>query len=91
MDKKFEIKVDDNIKPLDVNKRKPFDFIIDDKYYVSFSMNVSEPCRLLKCSDEIEDGFPVRITIELRDSATRVLYGFEIGRTPEEAVLNQAM
>jgi len=89
--KNLEIKVDKSIRPLDVNKRKAFDFIIDDKYYVSFSSNISVPCRLLKCSEEIENGFPMRITIELRDGSTNVLYGFEIGRTAEEAVLNQVM
>lgn len=89
--KDLQKKVDKSIKPLDVSKRKAFDFIIDDKYYISFYSNIALPCRLLKCSDELENGFPIRIDVELRDGSTRQLYGFEIGRTPEEAVINQVM
>lgn len=87
--KTYEIKVDKSIKPLKIKDRKPFDLIIGEKYYISNGGNVAEPCTLLWYSEEKDRGFPVNVNIKLRDGSTRSPYGNEIGRTPEEAVLNE--
>lgn len=87
--KTYELKVDKSIKPLKVEERKPFDLIIGEKYYVSFGMNRARPCKLLWCSDEVRNGFPLKISIDLLDGTTNSAFGDEIGRTPEEAVQHE--
>jgi len=63
--------------------------MIGEKYYVSFSINIVLPCRLLWISEEMNSGFPRKITIEIPNGDSNTIYADEIGRTPEEAVLNQ--
>ena len=87
--KQNEIKVDSNVKPKHIKDRKPFELVPGEKYYVSFGMNRAVPCKLIEIIMENETKF-VSVLIEHRDqSSTHSLYADEIGRTPEEAVINE--
>ncbi|MHC5309142.1 hypothetical protein ACYSNM_03525 [Myroides sp. LJL116] len=86
--KRHEIRVSKSVRPLDLSERKPFDLIIGEQYFISYKMNIAQPCKLLWRSDEMYRGFAVNVTIELLDGTIQGSFGDEIGRTPEEAVLN---
>ena len=98
-----KIKVDPKIKPIHFKERKPVELIIGNEYYVSFGNNEASRCTLSKIDPvkktiSIEtpprsiskntyinpDGEHFRPTIYFH-----TLFPDEIGRTPEEAVINQ--
>lgn len=77
---KKTIKVSKKIKPKHIKNRLSFDMIVGEKYYVSFGGNKVQSCILI---NEDKD----RITIQTKTD-THILLKDEIGRTPEEAVIN---
>ncbi len=79
-----KIKVDKKIEPVLFNERKGIPLTIGNDYYVSFGLNEAIPCKLV----EIIEGPPKRIRIRMEDGEN-ILFADEIGRTPEEAVINQ--
>ena len=81
----MKIKVDEKIKPVPFNERKGIPLTVGNEYYVSFGLNEVRPCKLI----EIIGGNPKKIKINI-DGGEHVLFADEIGRTPEEAVMNQA-
>ena len=96
-----KIKVDKKIKPIHFKDRKDFDLLIGANYFVSFGLNVVTQCKLV---DIDEYGISIEIPVKSRskkgfidlngnishDWKTRhKLYRNEIGRTPEEAVVNE--
>jgi len=103
MEKWEKIKVDEKIKPLHFERRKPVELIIGKEYYVSFGNNEAIGCTLYEI-DEVEGKINIVIMgnkmseIEGMDSdgtmtpheiSAHSLFPDEIGRTPEEAVMNQ--
>jgi hypothetical protein len=103
MEKWDKIKVDEKIKPLHFELRKPVELIIGNEYYVSFGLNQARRCTLTEI-----DNVQGRITVEIPEkpmskkdsidadgntspfwSSPHILFPDEIGRTPEEAVMNQ--
>ena len=82
------IKVEKEITPVHYSKRTEPVLEIGADYYVCFGNNIVYPCTL----DKIIEGPPKRIAISKYDNGklfgNHVLFGNEIGRTPEEAVKN---
>lgn len=84
-----KIKVDRSIKPLPLSKRKPFDIVEGGKYYVSFTGKDAVPCTV---TEIYMQGSQKRICVEVKNrniAGIYTLYPDEIGRTPEEAVMNK--
>ena len=98
-----KIKVAAKIKPIHFKNRKPVELIIGNDYYVSFGMNEASKCTLAaieKDPEKIIIEIPDRATAQRGyiDSdgkffyytvSAHSLFPDEIGRTPEEAVINQ--
>lgn len=88
VDEKHIIKVDKAIIPLHYSKRTEPVLQVGADYYVSFGNNIVYPCTL----NEIIEGTPRKIVISKYDNGKlfgkHVLFSNEIGRTPEEAVIN---
>lgn len=81
------IKVSKTVHPVHRNERKPFPLVIGETYYVCFGENKVRPCRLVGF---LHDGKFIRIEYNTRwHTHGHQLYPDEIGRTPEEAVINQ--
>jgi hypothetical protein len=87
---KHIIKVDKSITPIHYTKRTEPDLVLGGDYYVCFGDNVAFPCTL----KEILGGRNKRVVITKYDHDQRfgehVVFSNEIGRTPEEAVINTA-
>ena len=85
---KHIIKVDQEITPLHYSKRTEPELQVGADYYVCFGNNIAYPCTLTK----IIDGTPKRIVISKYDNdkvfGEHTLFSNEIGKTPEEAVVN---
>ena len=84
-----DVKVRDSVHPLRVAERKPVELIVGNEYYVSFCNHEAQKCKLLEIIDKPNYR---RILIEVISrvgSTTYVLFPDEIGRTPEEAVINE--
>lgn len=85
---KHIIKVDKAITPIHYSKRAEPVLEVGADYYVSFGNNIVYPCTL----NEIIEGTPRKIVISKYDNdklfGKHVLFSNEIGRTPEEAVVN---
>ena len=85
---KHIIKVDQKITPVHYSKRTEPSLQVGADYYVSFGNNIAYPCTLTK----IIDGTPKRIVISKYDNdkvfGEHTLFSNEIGKTPEEAVVN---
>ena len=90
LSEKHAIKIDKDITPIPVTKRKEPPLNVGADYYVCFGNNIVYPCTLL----EILGGSPKRIRISKYDKGgvfgEHVLFSDEIGLTPEEAVINTA-
>jgi hypothetical protein len=84
---KNAIKVDKKIKPIHFSKRTVVSLVEGDPYFVCFGMNKAYSCKLLEVLPHGTDTAEVRI--EYPDGGTAQLFADEIGRTPEEAVINQ--
>ena len=80
------IKVTGSIKPKAVKDRKPFDLIDGGNYFVSIRNNMAVRCVLTSLT--VPDQDPDLITIKLNGQFLNVFKN-EIGRTPEEAVVNE--
>lgn len=82
------IKVDRQINPVHYSKRTESALTVGQEYYVCFGNNIVYPCIL----NEIIEGPPKRVVISKYDDGKffgrHVLFSNEIGRTPEEAVIN---
>ncbi len=85
MEKQKLIKVDKKIKPIHFSKRKTPHLIIDNKYFISFGRNRAIGCILKEIHTDTPD---VRVSVETVDGMS-YLYADELGKTPEEAVINQ--
>lgn len=86
--RKNEFKVDKSVQPIHYEKRKRFDITVGQTYYVSFGRNIVSPCKVLEVWKE---GNSDRVTIRIergKMATSHYLYADEIGRTPEEAVIN---
>jgi len=85
---KHIIKVDQKITPVHYSKRTEPVLQVGADYYVCFGNNIAYPCTLTK----IIDGNPKRIVISKYDNdkvfGEHTLFSNEIGKTPEEAVVN---
>jgi hypothetical protein len=85
---KHIIKVDKKITPVHYSKRTEPVLEVGADYYVCFGNNIAYPCTLTK----IMDGTPKRIVISKYDNdkifGEHTLFSNEIGKTPEEAVVN---
>jgi hypothetical protein len=85
---KHILKVDKEITPVHYTKRKEPVLQVGADYYVSFGNNIVYPCTL----NEIIEGTPRKVVISKYDNGKlfgkHVLFSNEIGRTPEEAVIN---
>jgi len=98
----FEIKIDRKIRPLNKGFRTEFNLITGADYFVSFGRNIVFPCKLIGTTDthviiEVpEKPRTNRRYLELNGNANLhavsryLLARIEIGRTPEEAVMNSA-
>ena len=87
------IKVDKRIKPLHPSKRKVFEPVIGEQYYVCYESHYARRCRLVSIDDARK---PAGITVRVPMRKGRAIYEDilslfidEIGRTPEEAVQNK--
>lgn len=87
MEDKIPITVPKSIKPLHCILRKTFDLIIGNQYYVSFGRNRVYPCVLEKLLKE-PSMIIIKVIKENGKTELRQLFPDEIGRTPEEAVIN---
>ena len=85
---KHIIRVDKEITPIHYSKRTEPLLQPGADYYVCFGNNIVYPCTL----NEIIEGHPKKIVISKYDNdkvfGKHVLFSNEIGRTPEEAVMN---
>ena len=85
---KHIVKVDKEITAVHYSKRTEPALAVGTDYYVSFGNNIVYPCTL----NEIIEGTPRKIVISKYDNGKlfgkHVLFSNEIGRTPEEAVIN---
>jgi len=98
----FKIKVDKKIKPIHNKLRKKFSLTIGVDYFISFGRNTVFPCKLTGVADNhiiIEIPEKPRSNkryLELNGytshncKSTHIIFRDEIGRTPEEAVINTA-
>jgi len=98
-----KIIVNAEVKPIHFKDRKPFELVIGNDYYVSFGMNEASKCTLTGFAQKPEKiiiEVPDRATAERgyidKDGnffyysiSAHHLFPDEIGRTPEEAVINQ--
>lgn len=86
---KKKIKVDKSVTPIHFSKRKQFEIEVLGNYFVSFGNNDAYPCTVLEF---IKDGSePKSILIEMdlgHEKSSHYVKVDEIGRTPEEAVIN---
>lgn len=88
-----EVRVEKHITPIHFNQRKEPELIVGNSYYISFGMNKATPCVLLKIIDGGK-AIPKQIQIGIKDNSElgygdiNIVYGNEIGLTPEEAVIN---
>ena len=97
MEDKIPIKVSKKIKPVHPSLRETFELIIGNKYYVCEGQNLVYPCILEKI---IENNFAlinennslsfveIKVLKEKGKVVTETWLEDEIGRTPEEAVIN---
>ena len=85
-----KIKVSKDVKPIHYSLRKPFELIIGEKYYVSFGNHMAQKCVLEDVFYRDDKPFKVSVSVQLSKGVggTNSLYAEEIGRTPEEAVIN---
>lgn len=90
MESTARIKVNKDIKPLkDLKSSKPFEFIVGEKYYVSFQTGYAVPCKLVEVYQE---GHRTRLLIDCKNPSYNGIYTLfqeELGRTPEEAAINK--
>lgn len=78
------IKVDKKIQPLHFEDRKAPEIRRGESYYVCFGHNEAKLFTLIDVKGE-------RVIIQNNSGETSVVYSDEIGRTPEEAVLNTVL
>jgi len=98
-----KIKVDEEIKPIHFKVRKPFELIIGNEYYVSYGNNEASCCTLSEI-DTVKNTITIETPPRSISKNTYInddgvifcptiyentLFPDEIGRTPEEAVINQ--
>jgi hypothetical protein len=98
-----KIKVNPKIKPIHFKDRKPVELIIGKEYYVSFGNNEASLCQLSEI-DTVKNTITIETPPRSISKKTYInpdgvhfsptiyentLFPDEIGRTPEEAVINQ--
>lgn len=71
-----------NVKPVSYTCRKEFELIKGETYYVCFGNNNVYPCVF---KEYVNDKLMIIVMVGDKEYT---LYSDEIGRTPEEAVLN---
>ena len=71
-----------NTKPINYTSRKEFELIKGDTYYVCFGNNNVYPCIF---KEYVNDNSMIIVVIGDKE---HTLFPDEIGRTPEEAVIN---
>ncbi|EHQ41559.1 hypothetical protein [Myroides odoratus] len=84
------IKVSKDVKPIHISLRKTFDLVIGETYYVCFGNNKVRKCILEGISYRDDKPFQVSVAVQMTTNIGGVhcLFLNEIGRTPEEAVIN---
>lgn len=99
------IKVDRRIKPLKISERIQPPLFVGSNYYVSFMNNNAYPCSIIEIINEFEQTevkieIPLKLkskkgaidkngNITFRPTQTNIIFGTDIGLTPEDAVKNQ--
>ena len=99
------IKVSSKINPLKINERTQPQLFVGSKYYVSFMNNNAYPCSISEIINEsdrtsVKIEIPIKLkskknafdkdgNLTFRPTQTNIVYAFEIGLTPEDAVKNQ--
>lgn len=89
---RYEIKVNKNITRIKCEDRVPFELFIGEKYYISYGENIAEPCTLESIKDLPNTDIKT-ISVKFhhrKHPSTNSVYSNEIGRSPEEAVQNEA-
>lgn len=84
-----DVKVKSSVTPLRFAERVPVELVVGEEYYVSFGSHEAKKCKLVEI---VEKPSYHRIEIEVvshKESTRYVLFPDEIGRTPEEAVINE--
>lgn len=87
MEEKYPIIISKKIKPIHCTLRKTFDLTVGNKYYVSFGSNRVYACFLEEILQE-PSMIIIKMIKENGETESHQLYPDEIGRTPEEAVIN---
>lgn len=85
------VKVDEKVRPIHFRDRKKFDLKMGGHYFICFGSNLAYPCLLTKIN--LERGVVIVQHQEFCEDGNgytmdNELFLDEIGRTPEEAVIN---
>jgi hypothetical protein len=83
------ISVNKSVKSLPVDKRTAPKLKINDTYYISFGTNEVAPCILIAIVNEEKIRIGIKNNSKIGYGDIHIVYNYEIGTSPEEAVNNE--
>jgi len=90
MNRNKQIKVSKDVGPIHFRLRKEPELVVNADYYFSYGANKATPCVLLEVIEAPIKQVRIGIKNNSKEGygAVETIYSDEIGRTPEETVIN---